>query len=313
MSALERLGLSSGADAGGAVSSDQEQTRDAFGFKWAKRDTYEADAVQDMTRNWLFERYCAGDPDRLAAWLDGERKIIVDAGCGAGNSGLLFFQNHLADHDYLGVDISDAATVAGQRFRDVGAPGDFLQADLMNLPFGEETVDMIFSEGVLHHTDDTGEAIKRLTRHLKPGGRFLFYVYGKKADIREFVDDHVREGVRAMSDEEAWEALKPLTQLGQALGELNVDLDVPEDIPLLGIKKGKLPLQRFFYWNIAKLFYRPELSFDEMHHINFDWYRPLNCHRHTPDEVRGFCAAAGLEIEHLGEEPAGITVVAQRT
>lgn len=312
MSALERLGLSAGPEADPAVSADQEQTRDAFGFKWAKRDTYEADAVQEMTRNWLFERYCAGDPARLSEWLDGERKLIVDAGCGAGNSGLLFFREHLADHDYLGVDISDAADVARQRFRDVGAPGDFLQADLMNLPFADESVDLIFSEGVLHHTDHTGEAIKRLTRHLKAGGRFLFYVYGKKADIREFVDDHVREGIRGLSDEAAWEALKPLTRLGQALGELDVELEVPEDIPLLGIKQGKLPLQRFFYWNIAKLFYRPELTFEEMHHINFDWYRPLNCHRHTPAEVREFCAEAGLEIEHLGEEPAGITVVARR-
>ncbi len=312
MSALTRLGIDQQLGSGDAVSADQEQTRDAFGFKWAKRDTYEADAVQDMTRDWLFERYCSGDPARLSAWLEGERKIIVDAGCGAGNSGLLFFREHLSDHDYLGVDISEAADVARQRFADFGAPGDFLQADLMNLPLPESSVDLIFSEGVLHHTDDTGDAIGRLARHLKPGGRFLFYVYGKKADIREFVDDHVRAGIEGMSDAEAWEALKPLTKLGQALGELNVDIDVPEDIPLLGIKKGSLPLQRFFYWNIAKLFYRPELTFDEMHHINFDWYRPLNCHRHTPEEIREYCAAAGLRIEHLGEEPAGITVVAQR-
>ena len=201
--------------------------------------------------------------------------------------------------------------MARQRFSDANQAGDFLQADLMNLPMPDDSVDMIFSEGVSPY-DDTGVAIKRLTRHLKPGGQFLFYVYSKKADIREFVDDHVRSALRDMSDAEAWEALKPMTQLGQILGELDVEVDLPVDIPLLGIKKGKLPLQRFFYWNVAKMFYRPELTFDEMHHINFDWYRPLNCHRHTPDEVREFCTSAGLVIDHLGEEPAGLTVVAHR-
>ena len=282
MSALNRLGLAHDASVEEAVSSDQSQTRDAFGFKWAKRDTYEAVAVQDMTRTWLFNRYCGGEPERLAHWLAGDRTVILDAGCGAGNAGLLFFNDHLDSNDYLGVDISNAVDVARQRFSDANKAGDFLQADLMNLPLPDESVDMIFSEGVLHHTDDTGLAINRLTRHLKPGGQFLFYVYSKKADMRDFVEDHVRTAIRTMSDAEAWEALKPASWV--VLGELDVEVDLPVDIPLLGIKKGKLPLQRFFYWNVAKMFYRPELTFDEMHHINFDWYR-LNCHRHTPRTV----------------------------
>ncbi|MEE2789390.1 MAG: methyltransferase domain-containing protein [Myxococcota bacterium] len=312
MSALKRLGLDALSTSAGHISTDQGQTRDAFGFKWAKRDTYEATSVQEMTRTWLMNRYCQGRPERLADWLAGPPKIILDAGCGAANSGLLFFNDHLDAHDYLGVDISASVEVARARFDEADKPGDFLQADLMDLPLPEASVDFIFSEGVLHHTDDTGVAIQRLARHLKPGGHFLFYVYAKKGHIREFVDDHVRAALAPMSDADAWEALKPLTALGQALGELDVAIDVPDDIDLLGIKKGTLPLQRFFYWNVAKAFYRPELTFDEMHHINFDWYRPLNCHRHTQDEIRAFCDAARLSIDHLAEEPAGLTVVARR-
>jgi len=30
-------------------------------------------------------------------------------------------------------------------------------------------------------------------------------------------------------------------------------------------------VQRLFYWHVAKAFYRPDLTFDEMNHINFDW------------------------------------------
>ena len=311
MSAMERLQIRP-SHSDQTYSEAQQQTKDTFGFKWAKRTTYESEAVKEAAKKWLFERYCDGDPRRLADWLSGGRKIILDAGCGSGFSALLFFGDHLKSHDYLGVDISDAVEVARTRFRELGYPGDFLKASLTDLPIDDETLDVIFSEGVLHHTDDTGESIKYLSTKLKTGGRFMFYVYAKKAVIREFTDDYVRERLAPMSDEEAWEALKPLTKLGRALGELNAEIEVPEDVPLLGIKKGRIDLQRFFYWNFCKTYYRPEYSLEEMNHINFDWFRPLNCHRHTPEEVTNYCDRAGLEIEHTNLQEAGITVVARK-
>jgi SAM-dependent methyltransferase len=311
MSAIERLRIPR-TYSRQTCSEAQGQTKDAFGFKWAKRDTYESEAVKETAKKWLFERYCGGDPQRLADWLSGGRKIILDAGCGSGFSALLFFGDHLKSHDYLGVDISNAVEVARMRFRELGYPGDFLQASLTDLPIADETLDIVFAEGVLHHTDDTGESIRKLSAKLKTSGRFMFYVYAKKAVVREFTDDYIRERLTPMANEEAWEALKPLTKLGQVLGELNVEIDVPEDIPLLGITRGKMDLQRFFYWNICKMYYRPEYSLEEMNHINFDWFRPLNCHRHTPEEVKGFCDRASLEIEHFNVQEAGITVVARK-
>src|SRR5215217_1703643 len=311
MSAMERLQIRP-SHSDQTYSEAQQQTKDTFGFKWAKRATYESEAMMEAAKKWLFERYCDGDSQRLTDWLSGGRKIILDAGCGSGFSALLFFGDHLKSHDYLGVDISDAVEVARTRFRELGYPGDFLKASLTDLPIDDETLDVIFSEGVLHHTDDTGESIEYLSTKLKTGGRFMFYVYAKKAVIREFTDDYVRERLAPMSDEEAWEALKPLTKLGQALGELNVEIEVPEDIPFLGITRGKMDLECFFYWNFCKAYYRPEYNLEEMNHINFDWFRPLNCHRHTPEEVTNYCDRAGLEIEHTNLQKAGITVVARK-
>jgi len=312
MSALARLQIATEKpDNATAYSSSQAQTQEAFGFKWALRDTYESAAVKEATQRWLLERYCANDPHRLAEWLANGRKIILDAGCGAGQSAMLLFGDYLKEHDYLGVDISDAVKVAKARFTEVDCPGDFLKRSLLDLddiPAG--SIDIIFSEGVLHHTDDTEQAVRYLATKLKSGGRFLFYVYAKKAVIREFTDDYIREQIRPLSDGEAWKAMEPLTKLGIALGELGVELDVPEDIPYLGIKKGRLDLQRFFYWNICKLYYRPEFTLEEMTHINFDWFRPLNCHRHTPEEVARWCETAGLSVEHINVQEAGITVVA---
>ena len=292
--------------------SAQDQTESAFAFKWQRRGTYESAAVQDASREWLFKRYCGGDPALLDAWLAGGRKSILDAGCGAGHSAILFFGDRLRNHDYLGIDISSAVDVAKTRFEERGLPGSFRQEGILETTVPDGSIDLVFSEGVLHHTDSTEAALKRLAKTLAPGGRFLFYVYAKKAVVREFTDDYVREKLRPLDDQGAWEALMPLTRLGQTLGELNVEVDVPEDIPFLGIKRGRLDIQRFFYWNVCKLYYRPDWTLDEMNHINFDWFRPLNCHRQTPDEVRRWCADAGLVIERFDVEDAGITVVARR-
>lgn len=312
MSALEKLGYDESSHKKIDISQEQNQTKEIFGFKWSKRDTYDSVNVQATVRNWMVERYLAGQPEKLAELLGNSPKIILDAGCGSGFSGMLFFEDFLDKHDYLGIDISNAVEVARQRFAEKGVKGDFLQTSLMDLPFSDESIDIIFSEGVLHHTDSTENAILYLSKKLKQGGKFMFYVYAKKAVIREFTDDYVREAIKHMTDEEAWKALEPLTKLGVTLGELNMDIDVPEDIDFLGIKKGKLNLQRFFYWNIMKIFYRPEYTLDEMNHVNFDWFRPMNCQRHTPEEVENYCKRAGLSIEHINIQEAGITVVATK-
>lgn len=290
------------------MSDAQEQTRDAFGFKWEKRDTFEGNVTDHMSQ-WLEAKY--GSASR---WLHdlSPNPVVLDAGCGASMSGLAYFGSVLGHIRYLGVDVSTAVDVAARRFAERGAAAGFIQADLLTLPLPSSSVDLIFSEGVLHHTDNTKDALTAITRLLKPGGRVLFYVYRKKGPIREFTDDYIREKMQSMSASDGWHAMEPLTKLGHLLGELNVDIDIPEPIDILDIPAGKINLQRFFYWHVCKAFYRPEMSLDEMTHINFDWFAPRNAHRQTESEVRSWCTELGLTIEHEYIEEAGITIVAQR-
>lgn len=255
-------------------------------------------------------KYCDGDISTLDKYLSGGNKLILDAGCGAGYSAMLFFGGYLNNNDYLGVDISESVYIARKSFIENGYKGDFIKYDILSLPVNDESFDIIFSEGVLHHTDNTEEAIKQLSSKLKKGGRFLFYVYKKKCPIREFSDDYIRNAIKDLSNEEAWHALMPLTKLGIELGKLNIELNINDDLPLLGIKKGRYNLQRFFYYNFLKTFYKNDLNLEEMNHINFDWFRPLNCHRHSPEEIQEWCEEAGLNLERLYVDESGITVVA---
>jgi ubiquinone/menaquinone biosynthesis C-methylase UbiE len=54
---------------------------------------------------------------------------------------------------------------------------DFALADGEELPFADESFDVAYSNGVLHHTPDTERAVRELRRILKPGGvaRVMLY------------------------------------------------------------------------------------------------------------------------------------------
>jgi len=309
-SLIKKFNLES--DRTAATSESQRQTEQTFGFKWEKKDSYDSEQSNRRAKEWLIERYCGGDIAKLEQWLGQSPKIILDAGCGAGFSGALFFGPYLSQHQYLGVDISSAYQVAEQRFRDLQLEGEFFQGDISALTLPEESVDIIFSEGVLHHTDSTERTFNHLCTKLKPGGYFMFYVYRKKSVIREFTDDYIRNAIAGMSDEDAWNALMPLTALGVQLGELKQKIIVTEPIPFLGIEAGEYDIQRLFYWHVFKAFYRDDYSYDEMNHINFDWFRPANCHRHSEEEVRKWCDNNDLVIAMEDVQDSGITIVAKK-
>lgn len=291
------------------ASESQAQTAEMFGFKWKQRDTFESAQARRFTRDWLTQRY--GAPAEHPEL--GQNAVVLDAGCGAGRSAIEYFGASLASLRYVGCDISNAVDEAAADLKAAGHDSLFIQSDLQRLPIRPSSIDAVFSEGVMHHTDSTRDAFMALARLVRPGGLFMFYVYRKKGPIREFTDDYVRQAVRNMPPQDAWDQMRALTKLGIALGKLDVQIDVPEEVKLLGIKAGKIDIQRFFYWNVLKAFYRPEMTEDEMNHINFDWYAPANAHRHTEVEIRGWCAEAGFSIRREIVEEAGITIVAKRT
>ncbi len=103
-----------------------------------------------------------------------------------------------------------------------------------------------------------------------------------------------------------------MTKIGKKLGDLNIEIEIDEEVELLNIPKGKYNLQRFFYWFFMKAYYDSNYTIDEMNHINFDWYRPLNCYCYEPEEIRKWLDNNKLKAERFIVEEAGITVVAHK-
>jgi ubiquinone/menaquinone biosynthesis C-methylase UbiE len=100
---------------------------------------------------------------------------VLEIGCGLGTDGARFAE---AGADYTGVDLTEAAVeLARKRFELFDLPGRFQTADAENLDFPDESFDLVYSHGVLHHTPETKKAIGEIHRVLRPGGRAIVMLY----------------------------------------------------------------------------------------------------------------------------------------
>jgi SAM-dependent methyltransferase len=111
-----------------------------------------------------------------AADFAGARGLsVLEIGCGLGTDGAQFAR---AGANYTGVDLTEAAVeLARRRFELFDLPGMFRTADAENLDFADDTFDLVYSHGVLHHTPDTERAVREVHRVLKPGGRAVVMLY----------------------------------------------------------------------------------------------------------------------------------------
>ncbi len=100
---------------------------------------------------------------------------VLEIGCGLGTDGAGFAR---AGARYTGVDLTEAAVgLARRRFELDGLPGEFRVADAERLDFADESFDLVYSHGVLHHTPDAAAAVREVHRVLVPGGRAVVMLY----------------------------------------------------------------------------------------------------------------------------------------
>jgi arsenite methyltransferase len=289
----------------------QKDMADFYDLHWKLPGAYDNEA-SDTFQAHLFRVMFPGYEQIV------EREVksganVLDVGCGSGVAGRAFFGRVFDRINYVGVDMSSAIEQALGDYERLGLNVGLLQAELNTLPFPDETFDFVFCPGVLHYTIDMRQAIESLTRVLKRGGRFISWIYKRQKPIRQLTDDYIRSVISTMTPQDGFEAVKPLTKLGIALGQIKEELDVPEDIPFLEIKKGKYNLQRFFYYHIMKLFYNPDLAFQRHVVNNWNAYYPKHVQFLPPAQIRSFFEQLGFRFEIWNEEGNGISLIAVRT
>jgi ubiquinone/menaquinone biosynthesis C-methylase UbiE len=147
----------------------------SFGYQWSARNAgrFETETL-----------YGLGSEQELGAFLkvldmkvsEIKGKIILDAGCGDG--ALLSLLGEHGAHA-IGIDINTSIAITHERCRQYPNVA-VLQADIMRPCIRQQSVDILWCEGVIVHTSEPRNAFQVLARLVKPGGRLFLWTYSSE-------------------------------------------------------------------------------------------------------------------------------------
>lgn len=142
-------------------------------------------AIEPHTLEWFLEaeryRY-----DEYAPWMcevmgfkHHRNKKLLEVGAGMGTDLAQF-----AKYGALVTDLdlsSGHLALAQENFTLRGLQGEFHHGDAENMPFADETFDVVYSNGVIHHSPNTAKIVQEMWRILKPGGMVTIMVYAENS------------------------------------------------------------------------------------------------------------------------------------
>ncbi len=112
----------------------------------------------------------------FARFSEGAGRDVLEIGTGMGADHLQWARAH--PRTLVGIDLTDRAVeFTRQRLALYGLKADVRVADAERLPFADNSFDIAYSWGVLHHSPNTARAVSEVRRVLRPGGRALVMIY----------------------------------------------------------------------------------------------------------------------------------------
>ncbi len=148
-----------------------------FGDQWkqykkTQLDSYTGSPISESRLN-----RCLGD---LQNNLKG--KLVLEAGCGAGRFTEVLLKQGAT---LVSSDLSSAVEVNIENFP-LSDNHLVIQADINDMPYADETFDVVICLGVIQHTPDTEKTIEDLYKLVKRGGTLVIdhYYYNKSNYLR---------------------------------------------------------------------------------------------------------------------------------
>ncbi len=114
---------------------------------------------------------------KILDWLDWNNKKVLEIGTGVGTDARQIIKR---GGIYTGINIDQGSVeVTAQALKTFGLSGNVKVSSATNIFLEDNSVDIVYSFGVLHHIPDVTTAIDEIKRVLKPGGELLIMMYNR--------------------------------------------------------------------------------------------------------------------------------------
>jgi len=108
-------------------------------------------------------------------------KKLLEVGVGAGTDHLQWARSGAECH---GVDLTEAALVATRtRFDMYGFSSRLQRLDAETLPYPDQSFEVVYSWGVIHHSEKPELIVSEILRVLKPGAVFIGMMYARRSSF----------------------------------------------------------------------------------------------------------------------------------
>lgn len=273
-----------------------ERVAQTFSFEWKAHHQGELEEHtlfgNTLEEDWAYFREATGLDDDDLVGLS-----VLDAGCGSGRP-----TRQMAEHGagtVVGVDFNEAVDEAFAFTADLPNV-HIVQANVFSLPFRKLSFDLVWSQGVIHHTPDAAGAHAALSKLVRPGGTLYVWVYAKRFSPFRFTKD-VLDAIR-------------VTRLPEPV---LLKIASTFSYASLGLLAGYRALRRLPGLRPSttrgKLLVRPR-TLRELQLTWFDALSPEYDSRHTEAEVIGWFRRSGFEQIRAIEEPkVGVRGIAAQT
>jgi SAM-dependent methyltransferase len=173
------------------VRAREQWSRDPCGAEYDREHELGTREFFERVEQYRYKEYAPWMP-RVMGFDKFRGARLLEIGCGMGTDLLQFARGGAR---CTGIDLTPRSVeITRHRFALYGSRGNFMIADGEQLPFASETFDVVYSNGVLHHTPDTSGAIRELHRVLRPGGTAKVMLYHRHS-LNYWFEIILRRGV----------------------------------------------------------------------------------------------------------------------